>query len=61
MSLMFFIAPCVWGAGRLLSDRSDISAKDTSTADFDLSVACLIKRLLCDEELFGPGMRYVSL
>ena len=37
--------------------RSDVSAKETSNADFELSVACLINRLLCDEELFGPGMR----
>ncbi|CAM9896328.1 unnamed protein product [Scytosiphon promiscuus] len=36
---------------------SDVSAKATSNADFSLSVACLLKRLLCDEELFGPGMR----
>ncbi|CAM9567061.1 unnamed protein product, partial [Hapterophycus canaliculatus] len=36
---------------------SDVSAKDTSNADFNLSVACLIKKLLCDEELFGPSMR----
>lgn len=37
--------------------RNDVSAKQSSTADFELSVACLINMLLCDEELFGPGMR----
>ncbi|CAM9641098.1 unnamed protein product [Pylaiella littoralis] len=36
---------------------SDVSAKDMSNAEFDISVACLVSRLLCDEELFGPGMR----
>ncbi|CBJ31636.1 Rab32C, RAB family GTPase [Ectocarpus siliculosus] len=36
---------------------SDVSAKDAINGDFEMSVACLIQKLLCDEELFGPGMR----
>ncbi|CAN0430589.1 unnamed protein product [Ascophyllum nodosum] len=40
---------------------SDTSAKDESNADFEWSVACLIKKVLHDEQLLGTGIRRSAL
>lgn len=40
-----------------ISCRSDVSAKDAANGEFELSVTCLVNKILCGEEIFGPGMK----
>lgn len=37
--------------------RGDVSAKDASNSEFEVSMEWLIRNILCCEQLFGPGMR----